>query len=118
MEIVDAVIIGGGACGLMCAVQAGFLGKKTLVLEKNEKVGAKILISGGGRCNYTNLHSTESNFISENEYFCKSAFSQWTVDDTIGFFESYGITGREKTLGQLFPESNNAKDIVKVFTAR
>jgi predicted Rossmann fold flavoprotein len=116
MDTVDAVIIGGGACGLMCAVQAGFLGKKTLILEKNEKVGAKILISGGGRCNYTNLYSTGSNFISENEHFCKSAFSQWTVDDTIGFFESYGITGREKTLGQLFPESNNARDIVKVFT--
>ena len=67
----DAVIIGAGACGLMCAVQAGFLGKKVLILEKNEKIGAKILISGGGRCNYTNLYSEESNFISENPHFCK-----------------------------------------------
>ncbi|MEO8795659.1 MAG: NAD(P)/FAD-dependent oxidoreductase, partial [Daejeonella sp.] len=116
METIDAVIIGGGACGLMCAVQAGFLGKRTLILEKNEKVGAKILISGGGRCNYTNLYADGSNFISENEHFCKSALSQWTVDDTIQFFESYGITGKEKTLGQLFPESNNARDIVQVFT--
>ncbi|WP_026898146.1 BaiN/RdsA family NAD(P)/FAD-dependent oxidoreductase [Daejeonella oryzae] len=116
MNTYDAVIIGGGACGLMCAVQAGFLGKRTLILEKNEKVGAKILISGGGRCNYTNLYSTGSNFISENEHFSKSAFSQWTVEDTISFFETYGIKGKEKTLGQLFPESNNAKDIVKVFT--
>ena len=116
MDTIDAVIIGGGACGLMCAVQAGFLGKKTLILEKNEKVGAKILISGGGRCNYTNLYSAGSNFISENEHFSKSAFSQWMVDDTISFFDSYGITGKEKTLGQLFPESNNARDIVKVFT--
>ena len=115
MENPDAVIIGGGACGLMCAVQAGYLGKRTLVLEKNEKVGAKILISGGGRCNYTNLYAAPANFISENEHFCKSAFSRWTVDDTISFFETYGISGKEKTLGQLFPESNNARDIVRVF---
>ncbi len=111
----DAVIIGGGACGLMCAVQAGYLGKKVLVIEKNDKVGAKILISGGGRCNYANLYATESNFISQNQHFCKSAFSQFTVDDTIGFFETYGIRGQEKTLGQLFPEGNNAKDIVRIF---
>lgn len=111
----DAVIIGGGACGLMCAVQAGYLGKRTLILEKNEKIGAKILISGGGRCNYTNLYASESNFISGNPHFCKSAFSQFTVDDTIGFFEANGILGKEKTLGQLFPLSNNAKDIVRVF---
>ena len=111
----DAVIIGAGACGLMCAVQAGFLGKKVLILEKNEKIGAKILISGGGRCNYTNLYSEESNFISENPHFCKSAFSQYSVDDTISFFKTYGINGQEKTLGQLFPQTNNAKDIVRVF---
>lgn len=111
----DAVIIGGGACGLMTAVQAGFLGKRTLILEKNNQVGAKILISGGGRCNYTNLHTTAQNFLSENEHFCKSALSQWTVDDSISFFETYGITGQEKTLGQLFPTSNKAKDIVHIF---
>ncbi|RYY34111.1 MAG: NAD(P)/FAD-dependent oxidoreductase [Sphingobacteriaceae bacterium] len=112
----DAIIIGGGACGLMCAVQAGFLGKRVLVLEKNDKVGAKILISGGGRCNYTNLYSSAQQFISQNPHFSKSAFAQWTVDDTIGFFETYGITGEEKTLGQLFPTTNKAKDIVEVFT--
>ncbi|WP_429263921.1 NAD(P)/FAD-dependent oxidoreductase [Mucilaginibacter sp. 3215] len=112
----DAIIIGGGACGLMCAVQAGFLGKRVLVLEKNDRVGAKILISGGGRCNYTNLYATPQQFISQNPHFCKSAFSQWTVDDTISFFETYGITGKEKTLGQLFPVSDKAKDVVEVFT--
>ncbi|CAM3832217.1 NAD(P)/FAD-dependent oxidoreductase [Mucilaginibacter galii] len=100
----------------MCAVQAGFLGKRTLVLEKNNRAGAKILISGGGRCNYTNLHTTAQQFISENEHFCKSALGQWTVDDTISFFETYGITGQEKTLGQLFPTTNKAKDIAEVFT--
>jgi predicted Rossmann fold flavoprotein len=113
----DAIIIGAGACGLMCAVQAGFLGKRTLVLEKNNRAGAKILISGGGRCNFTNLHTTAQQFISANPHFCKSAFAQWTVDDTINFFETYGITGQEKTLGQLFPTTNKAKDVVEVFTS-
>jgi len=112
----DAIIIGAGACGLTCAVQAGFLGKRTLVLEKNNRAGAKILISGGGRCNYTNLHTTAQQFISANPHFCKSALGQWTVDDTINFFETYGISGQEKTLGQLFPTTNKAKDIVDVFT--
>ncbi|WP_345952754.1 NAD(P)/FAD-dependent oxidoreductase [Mucilaginibacter sp. PAMB04168] len=112
----DAIIIGAGACGLMCAVQAGFLGKRTLILEKNNRAGAKILISGGGRCNYTNLHTSAQQFISANPHFCKSAFAQWTVDDTISFFEAYGIQGQEKTLGQLFPTTNKAKDIVEVFT--
>lgn len=113
----DAIIIGGGACGLMCAVQAGYLGKKVILLEKADKPGAKILISGGGRCNYTNLYATDEQFISANKHFCKSAFTQWTVDDTISFFETYGIQGKEKTLGQLFPEGKNAKDIVEVFTS-
>ncbi|UEG51711.1 NAD(P)/FAD-dependent oxidoreductase [Mucilaginibacter daejeonensis] len=112
----DAIIIGAGACGLMCAVQAGFLGKRTLILEKNDRAGAKILISGGGRCNYTNLYAGPQQFLSANPHFCRSALSQWTVDDTINFFETYGITGHEKTLGQLFPTTNKAKDIVEVFT--
>ena len=113
----DAIIIGGGACGLMCAAQAGLLGKKTLVIERNDKVGAKILISGGGRCNYTNLGTSVENFVSENPKFLKSVFSQWTVNDTLSFFENFGgIKPQEKTLGQLFPTSNKAKDIVATFT--
>ncbi len=100
----------------MCAAQAGLLGKKTLVLERNDKVGAKILISGGGRCNYTNIGSSPANFISENPNFLHSVFKQWTVEDTILFFENYGIVGHEKTLGQLFPETNKSKDIVAVFS--
>lgn len=113
----DAIIIGAGACGLMCAVQAGYLGKKVILLERNEKPGAKILISGGGRCNYTNQYASSEQFISANPHFIKSSFTQWTVDDTISFFETYGIQGAEKTLGQLFPEGKNAKDIVQVFTS-
>jgi len=112
----DAIIIGAGACGLMCAVQAGYLGKKVILLEKSEKPGAKILISGGGRCNYTNLFASDEQFISANKHFIKSAFNQWTVEDTVGFFETYGISGKEKTLGQLFPDGKNAKDVVAVFT--
>lgn len=113
--VYDAVIIGAGACGLMCGVQAAALGKKVLILEKNDRAGAKILISGGGRCNYTNLHSTSENFISEDKAFCEEVFKQWTVKDSIDFFESNGIIGQEKVLGQLFPLSNNAKDVVSVF---
>lgn len=113
--VYDAIIIGAGACGLMCGVQAASFGKKILVLEKNDRAGAKILISGGGRCNYTNLHSTSENFISEDPVFCEEAFKQWTVKDSIDFFESNGIIGKEKVLGQLFPVSNNAKDVVSVF---
>jgi predicted Rossmann fold flavoprotein len=113
---VDAIIIGAGACGLMCAVQAGYLGKKVIILEKGSKAGAKILISGGGRCNYTNLQSSTEQFISANRHFAKSAFNQWTVDDTISFFEVNGIIGKEKTLGQLFPDGKNARDVVAMFT--
>ncbi|GEM68898.1 hypothetical protein SMI01S_25040 [Sphingobacterium mizutaii NBRC 14946 = DSM 11724] len=117
MKDYDAIIIGAGACGLMCAVQAGFLGKRTLLIERNEKPGAKILISGGGRCNFTNLYTSIDNFVSENPKFLNAVFSQWTVEDTINFFEQFGnIQGQEKTLGQLFPVSNKAKGIVAVFT--
>ena len=117
MENYDAIIIGAGACGLMCAAQAGLLGKKTLVLERNDKPGAKILISGGGRCNYTNLGTSIENFVSENPKFLNAVFSQWSVEDTIQFFENFGgIKPQEKTLGQLFPTSNKAKDIVTTFT--
>ena len=101
----------------MCAAQAGLLGKKTLVLERNDKPGAKILISGGGRCNYTNLGTSIENFVSENPKFLNAIFSQWTVDDTIEFFQNFGgINPQEKTLGQLFPTTNKAKDIVSTFT--
>ncbi len=100
----------------MCAVQAGLLGKRTLTLESNNRAGAKILISGGGRCNYTNLYSSAEQFVSANPHFCKSSFAQWTVEDSINFFSAYGVEGKEKTLGQLFPVTDKARDVVKVFT--
>lgn len=111
----DAIVIGGGACGLMCAVQAGMRGKRVLVLERNNRPGAKIAISGGGRCNYTNLYTSINNFVSADPGFAAVAFSQWTVQDTIDFFARYGIMGKEKTRGQLFPVSDRAKDVVAVF---
>lgn len=112
----NAIIIGAGACGLMCAAQAGLLGKKTLILESNSKAGAKILISGGGRCNFTNNNTSIANFVSENPAFLHAVFSQWTVEDTLTFFEQHGgIRPQEKVLGQLFPTSNKAKDIVATF---
>lgn len=111
----DAIIIGGGACGLMCASQAGLLGKSTLLLERNDRLGAKILISGGGRCNFTNLYTSSANFVSEYSDFAQPIFQKWTVQDTINFFARYGIVGEEKTLGQLFPITNKAKDVVEVF---
>lgn len=111
----DAVIIGAGACGLMCAVQAGYRGKRVLLIDANKTAGAKILISGGGRCNYTNLHCDAKHFITENTDFHRYTLSRWTVKDTINFFENKGIFGEEKTLGQLFPKSGKAKDVVNVF---
>ena len=110
------MIIGGGACGLMCAIQAGLRGKHTLVLERNDQPGAKIRISGGGRCNYTNLNTGVGNFVSVDPSFASHALSSWTVKDTVDFFEHQGIVGKEKTLGQLFPTTNNAKDVVSALT--
>lgn len=102
MKQYDAIIVGGGACGLMCAAQAGLLGKRTLVIERNDKVGAKILISGGGRCNYTNLGTDIDNFVSENVDFLRSAFSQWTVDDTLSFLSRMVYLVRRKRWDNYF----------------
>lgn len=98
----DVIVIGGGAAGLMCAATAGKRGRKVLVIEHNEKVGKKILISGGGRCNFTNLWVQPENFISQNEHFCKSALSRFNEKDFISLVEKYKIPYHEKTLGQLF----------------
>jgi predicted flavoprotein YhiN len=109
----DAIIIGAGACGLMCAVQAGYLGKRVIVLEKGTKPGAKILISGGGRCNYTNLYNSAEQFISGNKHFAKSAFTQFTVEDTISFFETYGIEGRRRRWVNFFRQTKTPKILSK-----
>ena len=107
-EIKDVLIIGAGAYGLKTAVWALRYGLTVGILEKNEQAGKKILISGGGRCNYTNLHTHPDAFISDNPRFVKQLLSAWSVQDTLDFFAEYGIHPKEKTLGQLFPEQGNA----------
>jgi len=107
----DVIIIGAGAAGLMAAVQAGLRGKKTLLVEHTGKIGEKIRISGGGRCNFTNLHASPQNFISQNPHFMKSALAGFTQHDFIKMIESYGIAYHEKTLGQLFCDDSSLQII-------
>ena len=102
MKNYEVIILGAGAAGLMCAIEAGKRGRSVLVLEKAEKVGKKILISGGGRCNFTNMYTEPDNFISQNPHFCKSALSRYTQWDFIALLESHDLSWTEKTLGQLF----------------
>ncbi|HWZ46313.1 MAG TPA: NAD(P)/FAD-dependent oxidoreductase [Candidatus Saccharimonadales bacterium] len=110
-EKFDAIILGGGAAGLMCAMEAGKRGRRVIVLERAEKVGKKVLISGGGRCNFTNLHCAPQNFLSSNPHFAKSALARYTPADFIALVEKHGITYHEKTLGQLFCD-RSAQSIV------
>lgn len=98
----DAIIIGGGAAGLFCAFTAARRGKKVLVIEHNAEVGRKIIISGGGRCNFTNIHTTAESFISKNPNFCKSALSRYTPQDFVDLVKKHKIAFYEKKLGQLF----------------
>ena len=102
MQTFDAIVLGGGAAGLMCAAVAGRRGARVLVLERAAEVGKKILISGGGRCNFTNLHTAPERYLSANPHFAKSALSRYTARDFLALVESYGIAWHEKTLGQLF----------------
>ena len=113
MNHFDVVILGGGAAGLMCAIEAGKRGRRVLLIERSEKIGKKILISGGGRCNFTNLQVTPENFISANPHFCKSALARYGQADFIAWVECHGIAYHEKELGQLFCDQS-AKLIVKM----
>jgi len=98
----DVLILGAGAAGLMCAIEAGKRGRRVAVLESAERPGKKILISGGGRCNFTNLHCRAENFLSGNPHFAKSQLARYTPADFIAMVEKHGIAYHEKTLGQLF----------------
>ena len=109
----DVVIVGACAAGLMCAIEAGKRGRRVLVIERSDQVGKKILISGGGRCNFTNLHVTPDNFLSANPHFCKSALARYSPLDFIAMVERHGITYHEKELGQLFCD-RSAKLIVQM----
>jgi predicted Rossmann fold flavoprotein len=112
----DVVIIGGGAAGLFCAIEAGKRGRRTLVLEHAERVGKKIAVSGGGRCNFTNLYTTADNFLSANPNFCKSALSRYAPADFIALVEKHGIRYHEKKLGQLFCD-NSSREIIDMLLA-
>ena len=103
----DAIILGAGAAGLMCAGIAGKRGRQVLLLEQARQPGEKIRISGGGRCNFTNLHTTPANFLSDNPRFCNSALSSYTQHDFIALVESYRIAWHEKTRGQLFCDGSS-----------
>ena len=111
MQQWDVIVIGAGAAGLFCAIEAAKRGRKTLVLDNGKRIGRKILMSGGGRCNFTNIYASPANYLSENRHFCKSALSRYTQWDFIALVQQYGIPYHEKALGQLFCD-NSAKDIV------
>ncbi|MCA0304320.1 MAG: NAD(P)/FAD-dependent oxidoreductase [Proteobacteria bacterium] len=112
----DVVIAGAGAAGLMAAIRAGQRGRRVLVLEHTDKVGAKILISGGGRCNFTNLDARPESFLSANAHFCKSALARYTQHDFIALVNRHGIAWHEKTLGQLFCDGS-ARQVVAMLRA-
>ncbi|MEX2475703.1 NAD(P)/FAD-dependent oxidoreductase [Marinobacter sp.] len=109
----DVIVIGAGAAGLMCAATAGYRGRKVLVIDHANKPGKKILMSGGGRCNFTNLNSTPANFLSDNPHFCISALKRYTPQHFLELVERHGIEHEEKAAGQLFCQ-NSAKDILNL----
>ena len=109
----DAVIIGAGAAGLMCAMEAGKRGRRVLVVEKSKKPAEKIRISGGGRCNFTNIHTSPANYLSQNPHFCKSALGRYQPSDFISLVEKHEIAYHEKTLGQLFCDGSS-KQIIQM----
>jgi len=107
----DVIVVGAGAAGLFCAITAAKRGRRVLVVDNGKRIGRKILMSGGGRCNFTNIYASPANFLSANPHFCKSALSRYTQWDFIALVAQYQIPYHEKTLGQLFCD-DSAKDIV------
>src|SRR5687768_10177629 len=103
----DAIVVGGGAAGLMCAIEGGQRGRRVLVLEHNDAVGKKIIISGGGRCNFTNLYAGPDNYFSQNPDFCRSALSAYGPEQFIALVEAHVVPYHEKKLGQLFCDGSS-----------
>src|SRR3984957_20383282 len=112
----DAIILGAGAAGLQCAIEAGKRGRRVVLLERADRIGKKILISGGGRCNFTNIYCGPDNFLSANPHFAKSALARYTPADFIALVEKHRIPYHEKTLGQLFCD-RSAADITNMLEA-
>ena len=113
-QTADVLILGAGAAGMMCAAEAGKRGRRVVLLDHAEKPGKKMLISGGGRANFTNLHTTADNFLSQNPHFARSALARYTPANMIALVEKHGIRYHEKTLGQLFCD-RSARDLVMLF---
>lgn len=109
----DVIIIGAGASGLMCAATAAYRGRRVLLLEHTRKLGRKILMSGGGRCNFTHLHNSPGNYLSNNPHFCKSALSRFNASDFVELVERHGISYHEKSPGQLFCDQSS-REILKL----
>ena len=109
----DAIVVGGGAAGLFCAMTAGCRGKSVLLLEHNDRLGKKIEISGGGRCNFTNIHASAENYLSGNRDFCKSALTRYTPWDFIALVDKHGIAYHEKKLGQQFCD-HSSREIISM----
>ncbi|MCS2165694.1 BaiN/RdsA family NAD(P)/FAD-dependent oxidoreductase [Scandinavium manionii] len=116
MERFDAIVVGAGAAGMFCAAQAGQAGARVLLLDNGKKPGRKILMSGGGRCNFTNMYVEPTAYLSQNPHFCKSALARYTQWDFIELVGKYGIAWHEKTLGQLFCD-DSAQQIVDMLVA-
>jgi len=112
----DVIVIGAGAAGMMCAIEAGKRGRRVLVIDHAKAAGEKIRISGGGRCNFTNIHASAANFLSQNPSFCISALKRYTPADFITLVERYGIAWHEKTLGQLFCDDSARQIIAMLLT--
>ena len=115
-EKCDVLILGAGAAGMMCAIRAGQRGRSVVILDHAKAPGEKIRISGGGRCNFTNIHPGPRNYLSANPHFAKSALARYTPRDFIALVEKHRISWHEKTLGQLFCD-DSAKDIIRMLLA-
>ncbi len=113
-QTADVIVLGAGAAGMMCAAEAGKRGRRVVLLDHADKAGKKMLISGGGRANFTNLHTTAENFLSDNPHFAHSALARFTPADMVALVEKHGIRYHEKTLGQLFCD-RSARDLVMLF---
>lgn len=115
MQTFDVIILGAGAAGMMCAIVAGRRGRRVLVIDHAKAPGEKIRISGGGRCNFTNIHAGPKNYLSANPHFARSALARYTPADFIAMVDAHGIAWHEKTLGQLFCD-DTAKDVIRMLT--
>src|SRR3990167_1044715 len=116
MQSYDVIVVGAGGAGMMCALEASKRGRSVVLIDQAQKIGSKILISGGGRCNFTNVGASPENYISQNPHFCRSALSRYAAADFIALVEKHGIAYHEKKLGQLFCDGS-ARQILQMLVS-